>query len=133
MHSNPIVLALVWKGPLLLIAKRRAGAHLGGLWEFPGGRLEAGESAADAAVREVLEETAVVCKATRIRLGFEFDYPDRKLAFQPVDCVWVSGEPEALESGEPRWVNQTEVAEYEFPPANAQLISELRRCWPRSG
>jgi 8-oxo-dGTP diphosphatase len=113
----------------LLIAQRREGAHLGGFWEFPGGRIEAGESAADAAVREVCEETGIVCTAAQVRPCFEFEYPDRKIVFHPVDCTWVSGEPRPLGSFEPRWVTQPEIVAHEFPPANRQLLFELQKNW----
>lgn len=127
MNSISIALALVWKGPLVLIAKRRKGAHLGGFWEFPGGRIEADENAEQAAVREVHEELGVVCTALKARHGFEFQYPERKLVFYPVDCAWVSGEPRPIGSLEPRWVSQSELTSYEFPPANDALIRELQR------
>ena len=125
-----IALALVWKGPRLLVARRRKDAHLGDLWEFPGGRIEEGESAEQAAVREVREETGVVCTPTQLRASFDFEYPDRKLAFHPVDCNWVSGEPQALGCIEPLWVARDEIPQYSFPPANAELLRVLTRCWP---
>jgi mutator protein MutT len=125
MNSIHVALALVWKGARLLIAHRRKGAHLGGFWEFPGGSIEDGESAADAAVREVREETSVVCTAANVRLSFEFEYPDRAIVFHPVDCDWVSGEPEALGCSGARWVSCKQIAQYAFPPANCGLLREL--------
>jgi 8-oxo-dGTP diphosphatase len=125
-----IALGLVWKGPLLLIAKRRKEAHLGGFWEFPGGRLEEGESAEQAAVREVREETGIMCAAAGVRERFEFEYPDRKLEFHAVDCTWVSGQPQALGCIEPTWVSETEIAKHEFPSANAVLLRKLGGSWP---
>lgn len=130
MNPVNIALALVWKGPLLLIARRRKDAHLGDFWEFPGGRIDVTENAAQAAMREALEETGIVCSPTKNRANFEFEYPDRKLVFHPVDCVWVSGEPQALGCVEPRWVSREAILQYPFPPANAQLLRDLTRCWP---
>jgi mutator protein MutT len=129
MTSIPIALALVWKGPLLLIAQRRKGTHLGGFWEFPGGRLEVGESAAEAATREVREETGVLCTVSEERPSFEFEYPDRRIIIHPVDCTWISGEPQPLGSLEPKWVSQSEIAGYMFPPANLRLLVELQENW----
>ena len=131
MSAIPIALALVWKGPRLLIAQRRKGTHLAGYWEFPGGRIEADEDAANAAVREVREETGVHCTIAAVRPSFEFEYPDRKIVFHPVDCTWASGEPQPLGSLEPRWVTQSEIAGYEFPPANRYLLLELQKVWGR--
>ena len=129
MTSIPIALALVWKGPLLLIAQRQKSAHLGEFWEFPGGRIEDGENAKVAAVREVHEETGIRCTALILRPSFDFEYPDRKIAFYPVDCAWVSGEPQAFECLEPRWVSETEIARYVFPAANAALLREIGQRW----
>jgi len=124
-----IALALVWNQDRLLIARRLAGAHQGGLWEFPGGRIEPSESPGSAAEREVVEELGVQCIHARQRPSFLFEYPDRRLEFFPVDCVWVSGEPQALFSLSPRWVTQSEIAKYDFPPANRELLQGLQESW----
>ena len=124
-----IALALVWNHDRLLIAQRLAGSHQGGLWEFPGGRIEDAESPATAAEREVAEELGVQCQLIRLRPSFLFEYPDRRLDFFPVDCAWLSGEPRALFALSPRWVTQSEIVEYDFPPANRELLQSLQACW----
>ncbi len=124
-----IALALVWNQDRLLIARRLAGSHVGGLWEFPGGHIEQAETPGRAAQREVAEELGVQCDHLRERASFCFEYPDRKLEFFPVDCLWVSGEPSDLGALSPYWVTQSQITEYEFPPANRELLLSLQRCW----
>ncbi len=125
----PIALALVWKQERVLIAKRIRGSHLGGSWEFPGGRIEGSESPESAAVREVAEELGVQCVRLKHRASFNFEYPGRRLQFFPVDCAWVFGEPRAVAALCPRWVTQIEIRDYEFPPANRELLKELQENW----
>lgn len=124
-----IALALVWKHERLLIAQRLAGTHLAGFWEFPGGRIEAPETAELAAVREVAEETGVACELIGLRKSFCYEYPERSLEFCPVDCLWVAGQPRPLQALNPRWVSQTEILECEFPPANRSLLHDLQLDW----
>lgn len=132
-HPIRIALALVWKQDRLLIAKRVKGAHLGGFWEFPGGRIEPSESPESAAVREVAEELGVQCVSVTQRANFSFEYPERRLQFFPVDCVWEFGEPSALGALSPRWVSQREIGDYNFPPANRELLRELQEHWGMPG
>ncbi len=120
-----VAIALVWRREQLLVSRRRAAAHLGGLWEFPGGKRQASESAESCAEREVLEEVGVTVRARSCREPIVYDYADRVVTLTPVDCDWVSGEPRALEVAEARWVEPSELSELEFPPANAPLLDEL--------
>ena len=128
-QAIPIALALIWKQSQLLIAQRPAACHLGGFWEFPGGHIEVFELPEAAAVREAAEELGVQCVAVKQRASFCFEYPDRKLRFFPVDCTWVAGEPKAEGTLRPRWVGRVEINNYEFPPANQQLLLSLQETW----
>jgi 8-oxo-dGTP diphosphatase len=130
-QAIPIALALIWKQSQLLIARRPAASHLGGFWEFPGGRIEVLESPETAAVREAAEELTVQCVAVNQRASFYFEYLDRKLLFFPIDCSWVAGEPKAVGALHPRWVDRNEINSYEFPPANQQLLLSLKETWRR--
>lgn len=120
-----IALALVWKGNLLLITRRRPGVHLGDFWEFPGGKRKPGETFAACAEREVLEEVGVNCRAERIRSSIRHDYPDRSVELTPVDCVWLSGEPRCIEVDAWAWVEPGALSEYRFPEANLRLLAAL--------
>ena len=120
-----VAIALVWKDGRLLLSRRPEDAHLGGLWEFPGGKLEPGETPERAAEREVLEELGVTCRARSRRAPIAHDYADRSVVLHPVDCDYVSGEPRALEVSAFAWALPAELAAYRFPEANAGLLAEL--------
>jgi 8-oxo-dGTP diphosphatase len=123
-----VALALVWKAGRLLITRRPWQSHLGGYWEFPGGKLELGESARGAAEREVHEELGVRCRARQERPSIQYSYPDRRLRLHPVDCDWLEGEPVARQVLNFLWVEPAALGDYQFPPANAELLEALTRA-----
>ena len=120
-----VAMALVIREQRLLVTQRLAEAHLGGLWELPGGKLAPGERVEDCVVREVREETGIVI-AARLRLAtIEWDYPERRVALHPVECDWVEGEGELLEVAGLCWATRADLELCSFPPANGRLIAEL--------
>jgi mutator protein MutT len=125
-----VALALVWRRGRLLITRRPSGVHLAGFWEFPGGKLRAGETPEDAAVREVVEEVGLRCRARARRPAVVHDYPDRRVTLHPVDCDWEHGEAEQLEVDAIAWVEPRELPSYPFPEANGPLLEELSRQAP---
>lgn len=120
-----VAIALVWRDGRILVSRRIEGAHLGGYWEFPGGKIEPGESALGCAVREVLEEVGVTCAADSERAPITHTYPERTVRLQPIDCRYISGEAKCLEALEVRWVLPSELSELKLPPANGALVAEL--------
>ena len=120
-----VAIALVWRAGRLLVTRRAGGTHLGGFWEFPGGKLEPGETPEACALRELAEETGVVARAVRRREAISWDYPARHVTLVPVDCEWLGGEATAREVAELRWVLPAELSALEFPRANAALIETL--------
>lgn len=120
-----VALALIWREQRLLIARRRPGVHLAGFWEFPGGKLEPGETAEKCACREAMEELGVDCEAVQLREPVLWRYPDREVELIPVDCRYLGGPPRALQVDEWRWALPEELDETLFPPANGVLIRRL--------
>jgi 8-oxo-dGTP diphosphatase len=108
-----------------LITQRRRGTHLEGLWEFPGGKRDAGEDLAACLTRELREELgahfAVGEKVDTIR----WDYPDRTVVLHFYRCRLESGTIEARESQAMAWVAPSELSRYDFPPADRELIERL--------
>ncbi len=103
--------------------RRPAGAPLAGLWEFPGGKRHAGESAAQAAERETHEETGLVCCAVGVhdRVTKTYDYGTVEVTFVACQLVAMLKHRRAPF----RWVPAAELARFEFPAANAALVQRL--------
>lgn len=109
-----------------LIAKRKAGTHLGGLWEFPGGKREPGESLEDCLRRELREELGIdVTPPVHFRV-IRHDYPGKTVELNFFCCAISRGKVRALDCEEFRWVTPREMDEYEFPPADRPLIDALQ-------
>ena len=127
--DNPIPVAagLIFRDGQLLIAQRPAGKHLAGLWEFPGGKLEPGESWAAGLQRELRKELGTEVDVGELFEEVEHRYPTKTVHLRFYVCRWLRGEPQPLECAAVAWVTAAELARYEFPPADAQLLQRLQR------
>jgi mutator protein MutT len=96
-------------------------------WEFPGGKVEAGESLQEALGREILEELGVRIQINDECFNVEHAYPNRTVRLHFFNCTILEGEPSALEVVDMRWVEPSELAQFQFPPADAELIKQLER------
>jgi mutator protein MutT len=117
--------ALVFRDGKLLITQRHAGAHLGGLWEFPGGKREPGESFEKCLERELKEELGIEVAVGQAVESLTHAYPEKTVSLKFFRCRWLRNEPRALECSAFRWVSAAELAQYEFPAADARLIHGL--------
>ncbi len=117
--------ALIFRGGKLLITQRHAGAHLGGLWEFPGGKREPGETFEACLVREIREELGAEITVDKLCEEIFHDYPEKSVHLKFFRCQLLAGEPQPLDCAAVRWVNPRELADYEFPAADAQLLQKL--------
>jgi mutator protein MutT len=125
MKLVEVAIALVWRGTELLVTRRPDAVHLGGLWEFPGGKIAPGERPEACAEREVLEEVGLLVAARARRKVIEHTYPERRVKLYPIDCDYVTGAPVLREVSDARWVLPSELSQYPFPEANATLIAAL--------
>ena len=121
-----VVAAVIERDGLLLITRRRAGTHLSGLWEFPGGKPEPGERLEDALVREIKEELGALVSVGEPIETVDWQYPDKRVSLTFFRCA-LSGDPQPLEGQEMTWVTPSDLSRYQFPEADASLIERLRR------
>jgi 8-oxo-dGTP diphosphatase len=111
---------------LILVARRADEQHLGGAWEFPGGKIEDDEEPGDAALRELREETGLTATLTEPLLVFVHDYPDRRLRFHAFVVTDARGEV-ATDGGRAfSWVAPSSLDALEMPEANRAILKALR-------
>ncbi|RRO09780.1 8-oxo-dGTP diphosphatase MutT [Pectobacterium aquaticum] len=108
------------------IARRPDGVHMAGMWEFPGGKVEEGETPEQALIRELHEETGIEASAPQALNDKTFSTPERIITLHFFLVETWQGEPYGREGQESRWVNVDELREEEFPPANAEMIRWLK-------
>lgn len=123
--KTQVAIGIVFDGRCVLIARRPERVVLGGYWEFPGGKLEAGETPEAAVVREVLEELGVTVEPVRRLPVIIHAYPHAVVELMPIVCRHIGGEPAAIGCVEFRWILPSELTCYEFPPANAELLAAI--------
>jgi 8-oxo-dGTP diphosphatase len=109
-----------------LITQRRRGSHLEGLWEFPGGKLEAGETAETGLRRELEEELTGTFEVGPLVDTIHWEYPDRTIVLRFHACRHVSGPIEPREGQAMAWVPPERLGDYQFPPADAALVQRLK-------
>ena len=110
----------------ILIARRADTQHQGGLWEFPGGKVEAGESVQAALGRELQEELGITVNTARPLIKVQHDYPDKQVLLDVWEVSSFTGEPHGVEGQPLAWVTPRDLAEYEFPAANQAIVAAAR-------
>ena len=135
MSSEPlgrvrVAAALLWDGPRLLVTRRPPGTHLAGLWEFPGGKQEPGETIPECLRREIREELGVEVIVAREWMGVEHVYPDRAVELHFLEC-WLATPRQVFKTAlEVSWMRPAEMDPRRFPPADAALLAFLRAVAP---
>jgi 8-oxo-dGTP diphosphatase len=123
-----VACALIDPDGRVLIAQRPAGKAMGGLWEFPGGKIEPGECPENALIRELSEEMGITVRESSLA-PFNFAshaYPDFHLLMPLYVCREWEGVPQAKEHASLKWVPPRDLADYPMPPADLPLVPMLR-------
>jgi mutator protein MutT len=127
-----VAAALIFRAGKLLITQRHAKAHLGGLWEFPGGKREPGETYEECLAREIREELGVEIAVGTCFAEITHAYPEKHVHLNFFLAQLTAGKPRTLDCAALKWVTKEELDDYEFPAADMQLLAKLkkrRRNW----
>jgi A/G-specific adenine glycosylase len=110
----------------ILIDRRLSEGVFGGLWEFPGGKIEANETVQDCIRREILEEIGIHIEPGEHLMSLSHDYSHFRVTLHVYLCRYIAGEPQTLQCQEVRWVSLQEIEEFSFPTANLKIIAALK-------
>lgn len=109
----------------IFITKRPSDKHKGGFWEFPGGKVEVGESIEQALIRELHEEIGIESTQLAPYVHLEYDYPDKSLKFDFMTVTEFDHQPYGKEGQEGRWIDVAELVNYTFPEANVPVLEQV--------
>jgi mutator protein MutT len=129
-----VAAALVFRNGKLLITQRHADAHLGGLWEFPGGKREPNETFEACLSRELREELGIEVAVGELVESLIHAYPEKTVHLKFYRCLWREIEPQPLGCSAFKWVTDGELKDYAFPAADSRLLDKLRHdkaMWER--
>lgn len=125
--SIEVAAALVFRDGKLLITQRYPDAHLGGLWEFPGGKREPNETFEECLARELREELGVEVAVGELLENLTHAYPEKTVQLRFYLCRLTQREPQALGCPAFKWVSAAELTQHQFPAADTRLLEKLQR------
>ena len=120
-----VAAGLVFRRGKLLITQRYPEAHLGGLWEFPGGKREPEETFPECLRRELREELGIEVEVGEEMETLTHAYPEKTVLLRFYHCRWLEQEPRNVGCQAFRWIGPDELESYEFPAADARLLERL--------
>ena len=121
-----VAAAVIERGTSVLVTRRLEGTHLEGLWEFPGGKCEPGESIRECLVREIAEELALDIVPGETLLVTRHEYPEKTVELHFIACT-ATGEPVPQQGQQMQWMERARLDTLAFPEADAALIARLMR------
>ncbi len=127
MKTVKVAAAVIFDGGRIFAARRGYGPYKDG-WEFPGGKIEAGESAQEALVREIREELDTGIRVGALLAEVEYDYPDFHLSMQCFRATLCEGEPVLREHEAARWLTPDKLDTLDWLPADRIVVRQIRRA-----
>lgn len=122
-----IGVAVIWNDEgQILIDRRRSEGAMGGLWEFPGGKVQPGETIEECIKREIKEELAIEIAVGEHLITVDHTYTHLSVTLTVHHCRWVTGIPQAVECDEICWISLDDLERFAFPAANRQIIAALK-------
>ncbi|GBL05631.1 8-oxo-dGTP diphosphatase MutT [Glaciecola sp. KUL10] len=123
-----VAVGVVKRNDTFFICKRSKEQHQGGLWEFPGGKVEPGESVFEALSRELSEEIGIQVHSSTPFMVIQHRYSDKNVRLDVHLVEDFEGEPLGAEGQECTWVSNEKLDEYDFPKANEEILKKLLKC-----
>lgn len=120
-----VVAALIWDKDKFMICQRPAHKARGLLWEFVGGKVEPGETKEQALIRECQEELAITLSVGDVFMDLVHEYPDLIVHLTLFNAAILEGVPQKLEHNDIKWIRQGEIPNYEFCPADEEILDRL--------
>lgn len=120
-----VVAALIWDNDKFMICQRPAHKARGLLWEFVGGKVEAGETKEAALIRECQEELAVTLSVGDVFMEVVHEYPDITVRLTLFNALIAEGVPQKLEHNDIRWITPAEIPQYNFCPADVEILDKI--------
>lgn len=124
-----VVAALIWQGERFMICQRPAHKARGLLWEFVGGKVEAGESFSDALIRECQEELGITVSVGPLFTQVDHVYPDIHIQLSLFHCTIAEGAPSLLEHADLKWILPSEIPDYAFCPADKDILDLITKIY----
>ena len=120
-----VVAALIWHCNKFMICQRPAHKARGLLWEFVGGKVEPGETKEQALIREFQEELAVTLSVGDVFMDVIHEYPDLTVHLTLFNATIAEGDPQKLEHNDIQWITPNEISNYEFCPADKEILAKI--------
>jgi len=121
-----VAVGVVMRDRNVFVCKRAADAHQGGLWEFPGGKIEQGESESQALARELFEEIGIQVSNSTPLMTLQHDYADKSVCLYVQVVTAFAGEPHGKEGQLNEWRSLDQLSPEDFPAANVAIINKLK-------
>ncbi len=121
----PVVTGLIRKGDKVLVGQRPVGHSLAGQWEFPGGKIEKGETPEQALARELNEELAIDAEIGALKIASTHSYGDTGILILFFEVLFWKGEPKTVHHMELKWIHPSELSSLKIPDANKKILDRL--------